>query len=1101
MNTAVPSGVTLTSVESMEIQTAGTLGVAAVTGSAAVDAVKEIDTLTISAVVNSVDSYTVTYGGVTVTTALTDASATKAESATLIANAINAIAGSTVATVVGEQVVVTAPVAGTALPSYTVVSNTSGAADGVNRVTKADSVANVVASAAVTAVTAVAYDVSGFTDTTDVSVTTSNGMALKAAATQNVTVSGATGTITVDGGKDVTVTDATAAKAITIGATTVNAGKVTVTDTNVGAAAIAVDGGTDVTITATGSSASTITVGNGGAATDLPSGTVNVTSNHKATAGTDVTLSAITAKGGSTITVTQTADTSKAATDKTGATLTQGAVAVTAGTATTAVTVTQAKSTAEVLAVDAVAGVTQSASVKFGALKSGDSIILGTTAANDALGANEIRFTAAKDLTAAEVAQAFASLANPDTQGAGKVANGTYSLSGATSFFNTYTSSAANGDTVVFTSNTANTAGVAALVVDLVNTSTTSVEPVVTATAGVTAVAAKTGVLGVQTGTVAIDDNATAASVTTVTLDGYGNTTIGNTNTLSKLQTLNLSNSGSTGTAGETDASVTLDAATVASLALSLNNIKGNVSLDGAADSALKTLNVTTSGANSTFGLTAASVETLTVAGDKALDIDTGSTLSALKSVTVSGSAGLSLGDLSATLTSVNTSATTGAVTSTIDGAKATYTGGSGVDTVTLATTASLTKAIDLGAGDDTLDFGALTVTATTATLSGGDGTDTLVMNMTAAAALDDTAQSHYTGFERLTLSNAAGNTTLNLANLGFTNYVTTTGSTGTLTLNNLASNGTVVLTTAPTTGYTVGVKDAATGTADVLNVVAQVVSADINFGVITAANVETINLTATDTKLDDDADGTNDAVEKATAVLTADKATTVNLGSSNANIDLTLTGSTAVTLVDGSAMTGSLKLTAAGAAGGTEVRGGSGNDELTASGENDVLKGNGGNDIFHLTDLTSAYGGAGADVFNFAVNTNLTKVSKIYELGSGDVIALKDLGTAAKVIDAAGVAVTKFYAAGAQYNVDTTTDVAGKVNAALVQTGEGEATWFNHNGNTYIVIDADDVSNLAAGAVDTYQAGEDIVIQIIGEFNLGTGASFNTTTGTLEII
>ena len=82
--------------------------------------------------------------------------------------------------------------------------------------------------------------------------------------------------------------------------------------------------------------------------------------------------------------------------------------------------------------------------------------------------------------------------------------------------------------------------------------------------------------------------------------------------------------------------------------------------------------------------------------------------------------------------------------------------------------------------------------------------------------------------------------------------------------------------------------------------------------------------------------------------------------------------------------------------------------------------------DIFNLTDLTSAYGGAGADVFNFAVNSNLTKVSKVYEVGAGDVFNLKDNGTVG-----AGAVVTKFYATGAQYNPDTTTDVAGKVNAA----------------------------------------------------------------------
>ena len=69
----------------------------------------------------------------------------------------------------------------------------------------------------------------------------------------------------------------------------------------------------------------------------------------------------------------------------------------------------------------------------------------------------------------------------------------------------------------------------------------------------------------------------------------------------------------------------------------------------------------------------------------------------------------------------------------------------------------------------------------------------------------------------------------------------------------------------------------------------------------------------------------------------------------------------------------------------------------------------------------------------------------------------------------------------------------------SCIQTGEGEATWFQHGGNTYIVIDNDDASNIAAGAVDSYNAGKDIVIEITGTKDLST-ASFNTQFGTLEI-
>ena len=62
MNTAVPSGITLKSVESMEIQTAGSLGVAAVTGQPAQAAVKAVDTYTIPSA--TLSSITVGYTGV-----------------------------------------------------------------------------------------------------------------------------------------------------------------------------------------------------------------------------------------------------------------------------------------------------------------------------------------------------------------------------------------------------------------------------------------------------------------------------------------------------------------------------------------------------------------------------------------------------------------------------------------------------------------------------------------------------------------------------------------------------------------------------------------------------------------------------------------------------------------------------------------------------------------------------------------------------------------------------------------------------------------------------------------------------------------------------
>jgi S-layer protein len=372
-------------------------------------------------------------------------------------------------------------------------------------------------------------------------------------------------------------------------------------------------------------------------------------------------------------------------------------------------------------------------------------------------------------------------------------------------------------------------------------------------------------------------------------------------------------------------------------------------------------------------------------------------------------------------------------------------------------------------------------------------------MTITSAAAFDDNTNlaAAATGFERLTISDAAGAVTLNMSNLGY-DYVTTSGTSGgAFVLDNFANEGTVVLTAAQTGTTEVAIDSADTNAADVLNVMTKVSTADIVAGELIAADVETINITATDSNVDEDKDGTSYETgdrDLSTLKLTADTAETVKV-TGNANLDLDLNTSTKVTKVDASTLEGDLTLIADGAVAGTEVIGGTGDDVLTASGENDVLKGGAGKDIFNAGDLTQIYGGDGADTFNFDVISSYTKVSTVHDAETGDVFNLVDNGTVGN-----GTAVDKFYAAGAQYNENTTTDVIGKINASLVQTGEGEATWFNHGDNTYIVIDADDANDLAAGAQDTYQQGEDTVIEIVGVFDLSAEAFFNATAGTLEM-
>jgi len=116
------------------------------------------------------------------------------------------------------------------------------------------------------------------------------------------------------------------------------------------------------------------------------------------------------------------------------------------------------------------------------------------------------------------------------------------------------------------------------------------------------------------------------------------------------------------------------------------------------------------------------------------------------------------------------------------DGTATSYTGGAGVDSVTVTNAGTaITKAIDLGAGDDTLTLNG-TVVAPTATLKGGDGTDTIAMTGASAASLsaNGTFAGKIEGFEKLHINDTvAAATTVNMANMDGITYVVSNNSSG----------------------------------------------------------------------------------------------------------------------------------------------------------------------------------------------------------------------------------------------------------------------------------------------------------------------------------
>lgn len=854
-------------------------------------------------------------------------------------------------------------------------------------------------------------------------------------------------------------------------------------DMTSGAGTIGVVGGNNVTVKlAKATNADEITIGTGTA----PKGDVVVETTGAAFNKAAQTLADVTVTGGKTVTVTQksTSDASAAAADtaaKTAHGITQGAITVNANADTTTVTIKQDATATGADAANSTGGVTETVSVKFKDLAATKTVVLGG-----------LTLTAVEDMTAAQVAQAFANLAagaatptntavttaDGDTQSAATSAKATYSGS-----INGWTTGAANGDTVVFTY-TANTATGGSALADGGNGLATALTLLTT---GKAHDATPTGgVLKTTAGTVKIVGDAALA---TVTVDGYTTTATGTDGVTgtsnTALATVNLSNGADFGieSAGAT-------------LALNATNVNGKIDVKAGT----KTLNAAISNTGSaSTALKSASATTVNITG--------------------SGQVAGNNTDLSA-VTAIATTSFTGTATFTIDGTATTYTGGAGVDKVAVAADAIVSKAIDLGAGNDRLDLSAVVTKAKapTAALTGGDGTDTLVLDADASDSVaglssDKTFVAKIAGFEQLELAASVNGSDINLANLGFTSYVITNGvaNTKTLTLDKLAANATVELAAATGNTGTIEAKLAdATGTADVLNLVTKVSAANADFGTLKADGVETLNLNAVDT-----VPVTSGAasIDTATLAISSDKATTLNV-TGNSDVSLTITAAAKLATIDAHSLTGALTVSANGGIV-TTITGGSGADTLAASvgatAKADVINGGAGNDVITAgSNGAELTGGAGNDTFILTASSVTTgskeanTYSTIKDFQAGDVLQLQwfngDLAGAA----AATQDVTSFAKLAANLN-DSTAVFSDFVNAAMGQINAndgvtpgatadsaGGAVYFNFKGDAYVVVDS------GAATDGTFANTEDLVIKLVGVN--GDNLSFNSTFATVAL-
>jgi S-layer protein len=387
------------------------------------------------------------------------------------------------------------------------------------------------------------------------------------------------------------------------------------------------------------------------------------------------------------------------------------------------------------------------------------------------------------------------------------------------------------------------TGGSATTSVTVKQTATATAQAAVTGVAGVEAVAAvtaapgtqgvgavtaanytvaKTATTGVVNGAVTIADANASASTNTIATAALEYAGAVSAITSNALNTLSLKGGGTLAlnrtAANSSDTfALTVDSLTGANKITDTNN-------------EIKTLNVTTTGANSTLAAFAdTGLTKLTVAGDKVLTLSTIN--GTLTSIEVSGAAGFNDGGAAAgsgfaALAGAATLKTTssGAITAVLDATTQTFVGSTGKDTITIASTAEATKVI-----------------------TGGSGTTDELILAGGAYALTSATGAKVTGFETLGVrGNVTG--TIDTSQLGsFSTVHVVADAAGTITFSKVAKNATVNIDAA-TTSTTVGYVDA-TGVTDVVTVnLGSATSDSVNFGTLVlkdanAVGVGTVNL------------------------------------------------------------------------------------------------------------------------------------------------------------------------------------------------------------------------------------------------------------------
>ena len=484
-----------------------------------------------------------------------------------------------------------------------------------------------------------------------------------------------------------------------------------------------------------------------------------------------------------------------------------------------------------------------------------------------------------------------------------------------------------------------------------------------------------------------------------VSINGNGVTTV-NLDTIGALTTI-------TSAAGAR--ALTVNAAGTGAITGLTDAQATTVTLNQAGDQAFGALTVAKATAINVNATAAATTNatTATIAGAIATALNVGGTHAQtltvtnaanplLAKITVTGSGGVALGDLSAVgaLTSVDTSGATnvasaaGAANATVAnsvqlGVNTAFTGGAGSDTVTVGAT---TKAINLGTGANNAIV-SVTALGTGGSIT-GDGNDTLTLGdanaqtLSAAGAAQTAFKTAVTGFSTLALGTLAGNTTIDTSSTtGFGNFttVTLTGAAQTVTLANLATGSTVKVTGANTGVTTSGSLGANATDSLTVELISTAAAQAANFGTLTTPNLTNLNLVSSGSAAAN--------IGGVSTLAVADTSLKVlNVSGTNGFALGTLTGTTGLTTINAGGLTGAAGIAVVTAANqfATTITGSSGTaaDTINAAAALNTVN------ITSTTTGLATYTGASGAFVNTITRTG-TGASTIVTGSGNDVITL----------------------------------------------------------------------------------------------------------------